>query len=329
VTVSTLSGNGQLGLVNGTGGATGTSEFDEPAGLAVDSAGNVIVADELNQVIRQIDTSGNSTTLAGTGTAGYADGTSAMFDTPSRVALDALGGVYVSDSSNNRIRVISLGETITLAGNGDAGFFDGTTGATGTAMFDDPFGVAVGDGAVYVADQGNNRIRKIVSGNVSTLAGNGNPTFADGPGDTASFNGPGGIAVDSAGNVYVGDTSNNRIRKIDPSGNVTTLAGNGIQGWADGTGGASGSTEFNGPRGVAVDSAGNVYVADELNNRIRKLDPQGNTTTLAGTGTAGSLDGSGGPDGVAEFSGPIGVAVDSTGTVYVGDGDNNKVRIIK
>ena len=168
-----------------------------------------------------------------------------------------------------------------------------------------------------------------LSGNVTTLAGNGTRGYADGTGGptgTAKFNGPMGVAVDAAGNVFVAELYNNRIRKVDPSGNVTTLAGNGTQGYADGTGGPTGTAEFDRPGGVAVDAAGNVYVADTYNNCIRKVDPSGNVTTLAGNGTAGYADGTGGPTGTAEFNNPGGVAVDAAGNVYVADYGNNRIR---
>ena len=148
------------------------------------------------------------------------------------------------------------------------------------------------------------------------------------PSGTTEFYGPTGVAVDTAGNVYVADSINNRIRKVDPSANVTTLAGNGKPGYADGTGGPTGTAEFNEPVGVVVDAAGNVYVADTYNSRIRKVDPSGNVTTLAGNGAPGYADGTGGPTGTAEFSGPRGVAVDAAGNVYVADAFNNRIRKI-
>jgi len=157
---------------------------------------------------------------------------------------------------------------------------------------------------------------------VSTLAGSGVQGFADGTGTTAKFSWPYGVAVDSAGNVYVADRSNERIRKITPSGVVSTLAGSGNWGFADGTGTAA---RFNYPTGVAVDSAGNVYVADEWNHRIRKITPSGVVSTLAGSGTWGSADGTG---TAAKFRSPRGVAVDSAGNVYVADSDNHRIRKI-
>ena len=208
-------------------------------------------------------------TLAGS-TSGYTDGTgtSAQFDYPIGVAVDGAGNVYVADGYNHRIRKITTsGVVSTLAGSGTSGYTDGT----GTsAQFDYPTGVAVdGAGNVYVADQVNHRIRKITtSGVVSTLAGSGTSGYTDGTGTSAQFSYPTGVAVDGAGNVYVADYDNHRIRKITASGVVSTLAGSGTYGYTDGTGT---SAKFYYPTGVAVDGAGNVYVADQYNHRIRKI----------------------------------------------------------
>lgn len=206
----------------------------------------------------------------------------------------------------------------TLAGS-SGGFADGQ----GTvASFNDPYGIAVdGNGDIIVADSGNNRIRKITaSGNVTTLAGGG-WGGSDGQGAAAGFQKPVEVAVDGIGNVYVADLYGNRIRKIDVGGNVTTLAGS-IAGFADGQGT---SAKFSYPNGIDVDGSGNVYVADGGNNRIRKIDAEGNVTTLAGFGAGGFVDGLGTR---ACFYAPQGVAVDGSGNVYVADGGNNRIRKI-
>jgi len=262
--------------------------------------------------------------LAGSGTASYADGqgTAASFYAPSGVAVDGSGNVYLADIGNKRIRKITpSGNVTTLAGSGITGYADGQgTGAT----FGAPLGVAVdSSGNVYVADHGNHRIRKITpSGNVTTLAGSGAAGYTDGQGTGASFNFPAGVAVDANGNVYVGDFMNNRVRKITPSGNVTTLAGSGTASYADGQGTAA---SFNYPAGVAVDSGGNVYVADHYNHRIRKITPNGNVTTLAGSGIAGYDDWQG---LAARFNNPVDIAVDGSGNVYVADIGNHRIRKI-
>jgi sugar lactone lactonase YvrE len=257
-------------------------------------------------------------TLAGS-TPGSANGngTGAQFNGPLGVAVDAGGNVYVADTFNNRIRKIAPGGAVT---------------SLAAAEYNRPVGVAVdAAGNVYVGDTFNNRIRKIApDGAVTTLAGAAGTTlggavthgFADGTGTAAKFDSPQGVAVDAAGNVYVGDSKNHRIRKITPSGAVTTLAGSTL-GFADGTGTAA---KFSNPNGVAVDAAGNVYVGDWGNHRIRKIAPDGAVTTLAGStaGFADSID-----SGNAQFNFPSGVAVDAAGIVYVAERDNHRIRKIR
>ena len=265
------------------------------------------------------------TTLAGSGVTGFADGTgtAAQFNYPSGVAIDSSGTVYVADFFNNRIRKITpAGVVTTLAGSGVAGFADGNGTA---AQFFYPTGVAVdSSGTVYVADSYNHRIRKITpAGVVTTLAGSGVAGFADGTGTAAQFYNPQGVVVDSSGTMYVADSGNHRIRKITSAGVVTTLAGSGVAGFADGTGAAA---QISGPAGVAVDSSGTVYVADTGDHRIRKITSAGVVTTLAGSGAASFADGTG---AAAQFNNPRGVAVDSSGTVYVGDYVNNRIRKIQ
>jgi serine/threonine-protein kinase len=268
---------------------------------------------------------GAVTTLAGSGTAGFADGTgtAAQVNYPTGTAVDASGNIYVADYNNNRIRKItSSGVMTTLAGSGVPGFLD----ANGTAaQFKNPYGVAVdAAGIVYVADSSNNRIRKIsLTGDVTTLAGSSPYSFADGFGSAAQFNYPTGVAVDSAGFVYVADAGNNRIRKINSAGNVSTLAGSGVASYSDNSIGTS--AQFSNPTGVTVDSAGVVYVADSNNNRIRKVSAGGAVTTLAGSGLSGSTNATG---NAASFANPTGVAVDSTGIIYISDYGSNRVRKI-
>jgi sugar lactone lactonase YvrE len=267
--VTTFAGSGIQGAINGP---VTSASFNKPTGVAVDSAGNVYVADSGNNLIREITTSGVVITLAGTGTSGSLNGPAsiATFFDPTGVAVDSSGNVYVADAGNDLIREItSAGTVLTLAGSG----IQGSTNGTGTsASFFDPTGVAVdSSGNVYVADSGNNMIRKIASGGiVTTLAGSGAPGSTNGLGSNASFNVPMGVAIDSSGNVYVADASNNMIRKVTASGNVTTLAGTGLQGSTNGSG--SNATFFD-PHGVAVNSSGDIYVADTSNNLIREIIP--------------------------------------------------------
>ena len=231
---------------------------------------------------------------------------------------------YKDEASGTIKTIASRRSTMvtTLAGSGVAGYADGTGTA---AQFYSPNGVVVdSSGTLYVADSSNNRIRKITpAGVVTTLAGSGVAGYADGTGTAAQFNYPNGIAVDSSGMVYVADTNNERIRTITPTGVVTTFAGTGAYGFADGT---AITARFYLPNSIVVDSSGTVYVADSYNMRIRKITPAGVVTTLAGSGVAGFADGT---TAAALFRYPSGIAVDSSGTVYVADYGNNRIRKIQ
>jgi sugar lactone lactonase YvrE len=274
-----------------------------------------------------IGTNAVVTTLAGTvlqeGSTD-ATGAAARFNSPYGVAVDANGNVYLADSVSHTIRkTTSAGVVTTLAGS--AGQSGSTDGTGISARFKRPNSVAVDSSRnLYVTDGLNNTIRKITSaGVVTTVAGTAG-TFGvrDGLGEMARFDGPGGIAVDSSGNLYVSDTYGARIRKITPAGAVTTLAGSRF-GSVDGTGA---SAEFNHPTGVAIDSNGNLYVADRENHTIRKITSAGVVTTLAGTaGQSGSTDATG---AAARFNKPTGVAVDASGNVYVADRENHTIRKI-
>jgi sugar lactone lactonase YvrE len=310
--VSTFAGSATQGSSNGTGAA---ASFSTLIAVAVDANGNVYVADGENNMIRKISPAGVVTTLAGTTTRGSVDGigAAARFNYPAGVAVDASGNVYVGDSLNHMIRKITPeGVVTTLAGSTSPGFVDGT----GTnARFN---GVANLDidasGNIYAIDVRNIAIRKITpEGVVTTLAGSTRGS-ADGQGMAASFNNPNGIRVDAGGTIYIADSGNNMIRKITPEGAVTTLAGSTTPGFADGTGAAA---RFDMPFGVGVDASGNVYVADDGNNSIRKITPEGVVTTLAGSQTAGSADGIG---AAAQFNEPYDVTVDLDGDLYVIDG---------
>src|SRR5207253_2182575 len=274
-----------------------------------------------NHTIRKITPAGVVTTLAGlAGNPGSADGTgsAAGFNGHRKGAAEGTGVVYVADRSNQTIsKITPAGVVTTLAGlAGSSGSADGTGSA---ARFFNPYGVATDASRnVYVADTDNNTIRQITpAGVVTTLAGlAGNPGSADGTGSAERFNGPRGLATDSAGDGYVCDNGNETMSEMKAAGAVTTLAGlAGNPGSADGTGSAA---RFFQPRGVATDSSGNVYVADSGNQTIRQITPAGVVTTLAGL--AGNL---GSADGPARFNGPSGVATDSSGNVYVGDHYNN------
>jgi streptogramin lyase len=249
-------------------------------------------------------------------------GTAASFNRPFGVAVDRAGNVYVADQGNNLIRKISPGAVVTTLA-GMVGVAGSANGMDTLATFNKPFSVAVdSSGNVYVADTGNNLVRAITpAGLVSTFAGNGKEGAVNGT-DSTSFRSPFGVAVDGSGNLYVADYGNNLIRMINKAGVVSTLAGTGATGADNGAGTIA---TFNLPESVAVDAAGNVYVADNANNLIRKITPAGVVSTLAGTGMAGSANGTG---TAASFNSPFGVAVDGSGNVYVADAGNNMIRKI-
>jgi hypothetical protein len=326
--VTTLAGTaGSIGSIDGTGSA---ARFYYPTGVAVDSTGNIWVADRDNNTIRKVTSAGLVSTFAGTagsslGNIGSTDGTgsAARFSSPQGVAVDSAGNVYVADYNNHTIRKVTpAGVVNTLAGS--AGLTGSTNGTGSAARFSSPSSVAVDSvGNLYVADYGNQVIRKVTpAGIVTTLAGSaGTIGSSDGTGSSAFFRYPSGVAVDSAGNVYVADSDNHTIRKVTPAGVVTTLAGSAtISGSTDGTGSAA---RFYYPSGVAVDSAGNVYVADS-NNTIRKVTRLGVVTTIGGLApNSGWILGYG---TAARFYSPRGVAVSSSGRVYVSDGNHRVVE---
>lgn len=328
--VSTFAGQASSGLVDATGTA---AKFKQPNGIAFDSAGNMYVADTGNHCIRKITSAGVVTVFAGsdTGVSGLtnATGTAARFNEPFGVAVDSAGNVYVGDSLNMVIRKItSAGVVTTLAGGGGGmGAVDGTGGA---AKFDQPLGLAIDTaGNIYVADGQNDAIRKVTSaGVVTTIAGSTTSVsgFVDGTGTSARFTRPSGIAVDSAGNLYIGDTNNNAIRKITSAGVVTTLAGSpsGISGYVNGV---STIARFTQPIGITLDSSGNLYVSDSTNSAIRKVTSDGVVTSIAGATTriSGFVDGIGFN---TRFNQPYGIATDSNGHLFVGDYGNNAIRKI-
>ena len=317
-----------------TGSANGLNAlFNAPNGVAVDSGSNIYVADTTNHSIRKITPAGSVSLLAGTpGSHGTTNGqgSSALFYTPYGLAVDSGSNVYVADTVNNTIRMITpSGLVSTLAGTAGT---HGTTNGQGTsALFYYPYGVAVDSGSnVYVADTYNNTIRKIsVSGSVSTLAGTpGTSGTVDGSGTTAQFYRPEGVAVDNASNVYIADTFNNTIREITAGGMVITLAGTP---GASGTGSADGIgsvARFNRPMSIAVDSGTNLYIGDRSNQTIRKMvlvNGIWNVTTIGGTAALTGTVGGMGSD--ARFNGPAGVAVSSNGNLLVADASNDRISV--
>lgn len=266
------------------------------------------------------------TTLAGSGTAGFVDGNGpeAQFVSPSSIAVGANGTIYLTESGKAIRKITAAGVVTTLAGVTNTGGYQDGTGSV--ARFTTPGGLAVdANGTVYVADTSLHVIRKITAeGVVTTFAGTPyTPAYADGTLASALFSYPRGIAIDTAGNLYITEIGNHLIRKITPSGEVTTVAGTqGVPGSLDGTGI---NASFNKPDGIAVDANGNLYITDYMNNMIRKISPLGVVTTLAGDVTPGGVDG---VASAARFSGPMGISVDTNGNLYVAEYNNNAIRKI-
>lgn len=274
------------------------------------------------------------TDVAGQGRIGYSgDGgpaTNAHLNNPTSVFADNFGNIYISDWGNSRLRMVnSAGIINTIAGNGIYGY-SGDGGAATAAELNGPMGIYVDDsGNIYLADIGNQRIRKInTDGIINTIAGNGTLGFSgdEGPADLAEFNDPAGICGDIFGNIYVADEFNNRIRKISAAGIISTIAGGGGRGYS-GDGGPATQAELYYPSGVAVDNAGDIFIADESNNCIRKVNKQGIISTIAGNGMPG-FSGDGGLAASAELSNPAGIGIDKKGNIYITDGFNNRIREI-
>lgn len=326
--VTTLAGT--LNILGGAADGTGpAAQFSSPQGMAVDGAGNVYVADQGNHAIRKITPAGVVTTFAGKmGERGDSNGTTqeARFYGPYAVAVDAAGTLYVADTSNNTIRKVTpAGQVTTLAGH--APFYGSQDGVGADALFAAPQGIAVGgNGDLYVTDAYWGLIRKVrPDGTVTTLAGSTAVavTGRDGPGTAAAFLGPCGIAIDASGNLYIGDSDDEAIRKVTPAGVVTTFAGS-MPAAARAEGPAA-VARFLGPQAVAVDSAGNTYVADGA-TMIRKITPSGIVSTFAGApGETGSADGAG---STARFLEPWAIAVDKNDNLYVTDYYNCTIRKI-
>ena len=326
--ISTVAGDGG-DIFGGDGGpATATSVL--PVDIFVDPGGNLYLADASYRV-RKVNGDGIITTIACNGTSGFTgDGgpATAASCVPYRVARDSAGNLYVADGSSRRIRKVSAAGIITTVAGRGTGQSSGDGGPATLAELIQPLGVAVDPaGNVYIADEGSNRIRKVnTAGIISTIAGNGKQGFDGdgGPATSASLYEPSGVAVDPAGNVYIADAGNLRIRKVDTAGIITTIAGNGKEGFS-GDGGPATSAELSFPVGVAVDPAGNVYIADEGSNRIRKVNTAGIISTIAGNDTQG-FSGDGGPATSASLNKPREVAVDLAGNVYISDAGNFRIR---
>jgi sugar lactone lactonase YvrE len=343
-TIETIAGDTTAAYLGDYNAGIATSaQLNRPYNVAVDSSGNIYIADRSNHCIRRVNTSGIITTVAGTGTAGsLGDGgnaTSAQLSSPTGVAVDLSGNIYIADTWNHRIRkiTVSTGIITTIAGTGTNGFSGDGSAATSALLYSPDSVVLDSMGNVYITDTWNNCIRKITvsTGIITTIAGTGGNgagfigfTGDGGVATSAKLNYPSGVALDLSGNVYIADQSNNCIRKITVSNDIiTTIAGTGTAG-SLGDGGVATSARLWNPSGVALDLSGNVYIADQSNNCIRKITVStGIITTIAGTGIAGFL-GDGGVATSARLWKPSGVALDLSGNVYIADTWNNCIRKI-
>ncbi len=322
-TISTYAGNGITGSLNDS---SMKATFNYPVGVCMDASKNIYVADFYNHLIRKISPTGIVSTFAGSGLSGDQDGNgiNASFNNPKGICIDTQGNIYVADQGNNKIRKItSAGIVSTFAGSGNPGTKNGQGGA---AEFQGPYGLFYSkSGAIYVADEDNHLIRRItLTGGVTTFAGSGVAGKKDGQGAVAEFFEPHQICEDNSGNFYVTDYKNNIIRKITPTGLVSTFVGNGIQKNMDGQGVNS---SFEGPVGICFDGTSNLYVADFLGHKIRKIDLNGKVSTFAGNGSIGSQNSN---LLQSSFNYPVDFVYDkNAGNMYISEAHGNKIRRIK
>lgn len=334
--IQTIAGLGPNapGFSGDTAAAT-AANLNGPLDVAVDANNNVYIADTNNANVRKITSDGNINTVAGstaivsgavTVNFGYSgDGAAAIsaeLAGPAGVAVDSSGNIYIATYADNRIRKVasSNGNISTFAGNSGYGFA-GDGGPATSAQLSAPRGICLdSSGNLYLADRWNNRIRKISGGNISTIAGNGQANFGgdNGLATAAQLSAPDGVAVDNAGNLYISDFLNNRVRMVSPAGIITTYAGNGLSGFS-GDGGLATSAQLSQPAGLAVDAAGNLYIADSNNSVVRKVTPSGVISTVAGTGGSQGYAGDGSAATAAKMMAPFGVALDSSGNLYIAD----------
>jgi uncharacterized protein (TIGR03437 family) len=335
-TIVTVAGTGTAGY-DGDNKPAVNAALNVPPFVALDQAGNIYIADQFNHRVRKVDTSGQITTFAGTGAAGYngdnQPATSAQLNTPIGVFADLAGNLFINDVANQRIRKVDTnGMITTVAGTGVTGYNGDGIPATNASFYNPVRAVVDTAGNIYIADQSNHRIRKVdTSGIVTTIAGTGagTPGFGgyngDGPATTTQLNNPTAVALDATGNLYFSDQFNHRIREIT-GGKVVTIAGTGTAGFNGD--GAPLNTNFNYPGGLILDPTGAIYVADDNNQRVRKISAdRSQVTTIAGTGTAG-YNGDSIPSTTAQLNGTFGIGLDANGNLYLADSGNGRIRKI-
>lgn len=338
--ITTVAGTGAQGFA-GDGGLATAAQLSRPWGIGVDAVGNLLISDRDNLRVRMVNAqTGIITTVAGTGLQGFSgDGgaaTAGQLSLPTNVALDSQGNLFIADQGNNRIRHVNsqTGIITTVAGNGSPGCngptcYSGDGGAATAAQLWRPWGVAWGSN-LYIADTENRRIRRVdaQSGVITTVAGTGSQSYnGDGiPATTANLFTPLAVAIDRGANLFIADTQNHRIRRVDAlTGIITTVAGNGVAGFS-GDGGPATASELWNPSGVAIDVVGNLLIVDQFNHRIRSVNAQtGTITTVAGTGTAG-FNGDNLAATAAQLWNPSGVAIDTAGNLLIVDNFNNRIR---
>ena len=332
-TINTVAGNGTAGYSGNYGPAT-AAELSNPSGAAYDHSGNLYISDCDNHTIRKVSTSGVITTIAGTGVAGYnGDGipaTTAQLNRPIKIYIDASDNIYFGDLNNHRIRKINTAGIIsTVAGNGISGYSGDGVPAIATSL-SYPSGVAFDtSGNMYVADYYNFRVRKVnTAGIISTYAGTGVAGYGgdNGPATAAQLNLTFGLVFDHAQNLYLADALNNRIRIISPSGVIKTFAGTGTLGY-NGDGIPATAADLQNSAGVTIDPAGNIYIADQFNQRVRKVTAAGMISTVAGSGVAGFF-GDGGLATMAKINNCNEITVSPAGNLVICDVTNNRIRVV-
>ena len=331
--INTIAGTGTVGYNGDTGPAT-SAELNYPTCANIDASGNLYIADNINNVIRKVSTSGVISTFAGTGAAGYSGNggpaTAATFNRTNSLTFDHTGNMYVVDQNTSVIRKInSSGIITTVAGGGFSGLGDG--GPATVAQLDWPAAVAFdATGNMYITEVHHKRIRKVnTSGIISTIAGNGTLGYTGdgGPATAAVIGNVNGIAIDATDNIYFTDFDNNVIRKINTAGIVKTIAGTGVAGFT-GDGGPATAAKLNTPYGLAFDATGNLFFSESNGNHFRKINSSGIISTVAGNGSPG-FSGDGGDPMVAELNKPTFFYVNTTGSaIYFADEDNQRVRKI-